>query len=109
MSLDVSAMATTMIDAARAEVTDRWPQLQAFAEMELRRLAHSLADLAQMLVEGKVTEAHARQLVHMHQIASRSVLLSVEGIALLTAEQVIHAGIRAAAKAVNGIVKFTLL
>lgn len=109
MSIDVQGIATSMIDAARAEVTDRWPPLKALAEVELRRLAQSLADVAQLLADGEIQEAHARQLVHMHQIAARTVLLSVQGIALLTAERAVHAGIRAAAKAINGVVKLTLL
>ena len=109
MSLDVQSIAAAMIDAARAEVAERWPQLKALAEMELRRLAQSLADVAGLAAAGTIGEAHARQLAHMHQIASRSVLLSIEGIALLTAELAIHAAVRAAAKVVNGVAKFTLL
>ena len=109
MSLDVATVGTAMIDAARAQVAERWPQLQALGEVELRRLAQSLADVAVLAAEGKVSEPHARQLVHMHQISARGVLLSIEGIALLTAEQAIHAAVRAAAKAINGVAKLALL
>ena len=109
MSLDVERIGLAMIDAARAEVEGRWPQLRALAEVELRALAHSLIGVAQLLADGEIEETHARQLVHMHQIAARTVLLSIHGIALLTAERAIHAGVRAAAKAINGVVKLTLL
>ncbi|HEX6098213.1 MAG TPA: hypothetical protein VF432_17935 [Thermoanaerobaculia bacterium] len=101
MSLSVPEIAEIMIEAARADAGDRWPQLQALAECELRRLAQALADVEGLLAAGKVTESHATQLVHMHQIAARSVLVTIEGIGLLTAQQAIHAGVRAA-ETING-------
>ena len=109
MNLDIQDIATSMIDAARAEVAGRWPQVKTLAEMELRRLAQSLAEVAQLLADGKIGEAHARQLVHMHQIAARAILLSVQGIALLTAEQAIRSAVGAAARTINGVAKVTLL
>lgn len=109
MSLDVQGIGSAMIDAARASAATRWPKLHLLAETELPKLAQSLADVANQLAEGKIVEAHARQLVHMHQISARQVLQTIEGIALLTAEQAIQAGIRAVAKAVNGAAKVTLV
>jgi hypothetical protein len=84
MSLDVNVLAETMIDAARAEVA-------ALAEA------------------GTVDHSGARHLAHMHQLNARSILVTVEGLGLLTAEQAIHAGIRAVSKSVNGAVQFALL
>jgi hypothetical protein len=101
VSESVPDIAQSMIDAARAEVADRWPQLQLLAESQLRQLARSLTDIASWVQAGEVTEAHARQLVHMHQIYARQVIATVEGIGLLTAEQAIHAGVRVAAKALK--------
>ena len=109
MSFDVQAIAKAMIEAARTAVPDRWPQLAVLADVELGRLAHSLADLALKVAGGQIRETHARQLAHMHQVAARNVLQTLEGIALLTAEQTIQAGIRAVTERVNGAVKFKLL
>jgi hypothetical protein len=109
MSVDVSRLAQSMIDTARSDVAGRWPKLAALAEPELRRLAQSLVDVAGLVASGAIEEASARQLVHMHQVAARSVLLTIQGIGLLTAERAIQAGVRAAAGTVNGMVKLTLL
>jgi hypothetical protein len=103
MSHDVASMGTAMIDAARAQVAKRWPELRVLAEMELPRLAQALTDLAGKVATGEIRETHARQLAHMHQVSARNILQTIDGIGLLTAERAIDAGVRAAAKAINAV------
>lgn len=109
LRVPVSELGEIMVDAARAGVARRWPQLAPLANLELRRLAQALVDVAGLLASGAIDEPRARQIVHLHQLAARSVLLTIDGIGLLTAEQAIHAGIRAAAEEVNGTAKLALL
>ena len=109
MSLDVKQLAETMIGAARDAVSERWPQIEAIAEVELHRLAQSIEDVGQLVAAGKIDESRARHHAHMHQVAARSVLTTVEGLGYMTAEQATHAAIRSVAKVVNRAVKFALL
>lgn len=109
LRVPVSELGEIMVGAARTDVARRWPQMAALADLELRRLAQALVDVAGLLASGAINEPRARQIVHIHQLAARSVLLTVEDIGLVTAEQAIHAGIRAAAAEVNGTAKLALL
>jgi hypothetical protein len=109
MNLDVSELARTMIGAARDAAQERWPEMEAVAEVEFQRLATSIAGVGRLLAEGKIDESRARQYAHMHQVNSRSVLVTIEGLGLMTAERVLTAGVGAVAKVVNGVVKFALL
>jgi hypothetical protein len=109
VSLDVKQLAETMIGAAGEAVSDRWPQMQALAEVELRRLAQSIEDLGRLVAAGKIDEAKARHHAHMHQLMARSVLTTVEGLGLLTAEQATQAAIRSVTAVVNRTLKFVLL
>ena len=109
MKIDVDQIAATMIGAAREAVGDRWPQLQAIAETEFRRLAASMADVGRLVAEGKIDEKRARQHAQVHQMAARSVLVTTEGLGILAAEQALTAGIRSVARIVNGALKFALL
>ena len=109
MSLDVNELAQTMIGAARDAVSDRWPQIQDLAELEFQRLAMSIADIGSLVAAGKIDESRARQHAHIHQITARSIISTVEGLGLHTAEQALTAGIRSVAKVVNGAVRFALL
>jgi hypothetical protein len=98
-----------MIGAAREAVSERWPQMEAIAEVELRRLAQSLDDIGRLVASGAIDESRARQHAHMHQLAARTVLTTVEGLGILAAEQATHAAIRSVATVVNRAVKFALL
>ncbi len=108
-TLDVEALATSMIDAARAAVANRGPVLQAAAEMELRRLASALADIGSLLAQGEIDPERAQTLANIHRLSVRSVLCSVEGLGLLAADQTLQAVTGVAASVLNRIVGFKLL
>lgn len=107
--LDVEALGKEMIAAARGALTSRIPEVRAVTEMEIRRLAGSLADIGAKLAEGKITPKRAETLVHIHQRAVRSVLRSVAGLTLLTAEETLEAMTRVAAAILNRILGIKLL
>lgn len=109
MTLDVQALATKMLDAVRTDVSARWPKLRAFAEIEMRKLAQNLVDVQALLVAGEIDPQRARQLMQMQQNAARSVLCTIQGLGLLTAEEATTAAIRAVADEVNAALKFKLL
>jgi hypothetical protein len=109
MSLDVNELARTMLGAARDAVSDRWPQIQELAEVEFQRLAASIADIGRLAAEGKIDPSRARQHAHIHQLTARSILATVEGLGVHTAEQALTAGVRSVAQVVNGVVRFALL
>ena len=109
MSADLDTLAKEMIIAARGAVAQRWPAVRELAELELRRFAQVLLDIEGLLREGKIDQERAQRLVHIHQISVRSVLNSVEGIGLLTAEQVTQIAGRAVSVVVNRLVGFKLL
>jgi hypothetical protein len=109
MSLDVTLLTQSMLDAAREAVSVRWPKMRALAEFELRKLAQSMADVQQLLQQGEIDEKRARLLVAMQQNHARSALCTVRGLGVLTAEQATTAAVAAVSRLVNGAVKFKML
>jgi len=108
-TFDVMALGKEMIDAARAAVAEHGPALQVMAELELGRLAGALADVGSMLARGEIDQERARKLVNIHQLSIRSVLRSVEGLSLLTAEHAMQAVTRVAGAILNRVVGFKLI
>ncbi len=106
---DVDALAKELFDAARGALTDRTPALQAMGEMEVRRLAGVLAEIASNLAKGEIDPERAKVMANIHQLTVRSVLRSVEGLSILAADQVMTAVTRVAAGVANRIVGFKLL
>lgn len=109
MSLDTTALASSMIDAARAAVAEQWPALSELAEMELSGLAHSVARVTAMYEAGGIDRSRAQQLVYMHQASAASVLETVRGIGVLSANTAVRAASGAAASVINHLVGFKLL
>ena len=106
---DVDALAKELSDAARGALADRTPALQAMGEMEVRRLAGVLAEIASKLASGDIDPERAKAMANIYQITVRSVLRSVEGLSLLATDQVMTAVTRVAAGVANRIVGFKLL
>jgi hypothetical protein len=109
VTLDIDALATSMIDAARAALAHRGPALQAAAEMELHRLAGSLADIGTLLAKGEIDPERAQALANIQWLSVRSVLRSVEGLGVLAADQTLQAVTGVASSVLNRIVGFKLL
>lgn len=109
MTFDLETLTKSMLDGAREAVSDRWPQLRALAEVEMRKLAQTLIDVHQLLEAGDIDEKRARVIVRIQQNTARSVLCTVRGLGVLAAEQATEAAVAAVARLVNAAVKFKLL
>lgn len=109
MKLDVEALAETMIDAASRQIAVLWPRLQPLAERELRLLAQSLADAADLLAAGAIDESRAHKHAFLHYLSARTVLVTLDGLSLRDGERAMDGAIRAVRETVNSVVKFALL
>ena len=109
MSLDVSALAERMLGAARDVLAAKWPEIEDYAEGETKKLAQSLAAIEKLRVRGQITEEQARLHLDIQKNASRTVLLTLEGLGLLAAEQAINAALTAVKDTVNTALGFALI
>jgi hypothetical protein len=108
-AVDIQALGTAMIDAARDTLVEHGAELHATAETEFRRLAGALNDTGLQLVRGEIDREHAQKLLSIHRLSIRSVLRSVEGMTLLAAEHAVQAAMRTAAGTLNRVSGFKLV
>ena len=109
MNLDLDALATGMLDAARKELAGRWPSRRAMAEIELRKLAANLVDIERLVREEAIDREGAQKLVQIYQLTVRSVLCTVDGIGLHTAERLTRTALNAVGAVVNRAIGFRLI
>jgi len=109
MQFDVSALTTTMTEAVRGAIGERWALLRAIAEPEFRKLAQTLEDVRQLHADGKIDEGRAWDLVEIQRNTALTVLRGVQGIGLLTARGAVEAAARAAGDIVNRLVGFKVI
>jgi hypothetical protein len=108
-TLDVESLGAEMLAAVRAAIAGHGPALKALTEMELRRLAGAMAEVASLLARGETDRESAQNMVNIYRFSVHSVLRTVEGLALLSADKARDAAIGAAAAVVNRIAGFKLL
>jgi hypothetical protein len=109
MSLNVSELAGRMLGAAQEALSAKWPEIKDYAEGETQKLAQSLVTIEKLHLSGQITEEQARLHLDIQKNASRTVLLTVEGLGLLAVEQAINAALRVVKDTVNTALGFVLV
>lgn len=109
MSLNVSELAARMLGAAQEALSAKWPEINDYAEGETQKLAQSLATIEKLHLSGQITDEQARLHLDIQKNTSRTVLLTVEGLSLLAAEQAVNAALRVVRDTVNKALGFVLI
>ncbi|HEY4930579.1 MAG TPA: hypothetical protein VII23_03325 [Terriglobales bacterium] len=109
MSLDAGALGSKMLAAALPILKKNAVDAESFASVEFKKIAQTMVSIEEMLAAGQINQQQAQLLLDMQKSASRSVLLTLKGLALLTAEEAINAALDIVKGVVNAAVKFPLI
>jgi hypothetical protein len=109
MALDASELSSQMLAAALPILKKGAGDIQSFAKLEFTKIAQTIVSIGEQLAAGEITQDMAGLLLDMQKHASRSVLLTVKGLGILTVEQAINAALDVVRTAVNTSLKFALL
>ena len=100
---------TDMARYAEGVLTEKWPEIEDYAEMECKSFAENIAMIERMKLSGKITEEKARLHLEIQKNSARMVLLTVEGLGILAVEQAINAALGVIRDTVNSALGWTLL
>ena len=109
MSLNLEQLAAAMVNAAKGQITDNWPQIKDYAEQEAKKLAENFVLIEKQKLTNQLSDEQAELMHQMQKNASKAVLLSVQGMTTLMAEQALNAALDAVKTTVNTALNFTLL
>ena len=109
MALKLDELVGAIVGAMRPVLKKHWKDAKDYAEAESRKMAQTLETIAKLRAAGKINQEQAEALLEMQKAAMRAVLLTVEGIGLIAAQNAINAGLGAVRDIVNGAVGFVLL
>lgn len=109
MSLDVGQLAGGILGAFEGAFADQWPKVRDFATGEAQKLAVSMVQITGLYATHQISEAEASVLLEMQRNATRTVLLAIEGMGIITVEMAINAALDVVKDAVNGAIGFALL
>lgn len=109
MALNVKSLATAMLGAAKGELSDHWPEVKDYATSEAKKTAETLALIERLSLTGQINVTQAKALLRMQRNSAQAVLLTIEGLGLLTVEAALNAALKAVRDTVNTAVGFVLL
>jgi len=109
MALNVEALASQMLGAALPILKKGADDAEAFAKTEFTKIAQTIVAIGEQVAAGQINEKQAALLLDMQTSASRNVLLTLEGLALLAVEAAINAALDVVKGAVNGALGFALI
>ncbi len=109
MTFDVASLAESMLAAARIPLGAAWNEARPFAQTQFTNIAQQIVAIKEQRLAGTLTEEQAVLLLDMQTNASRSVLLTIEGIGLLAAQDAINAALAVVTQFVNTALGFALL
>lgn len=109
MSLSASQLGKDILGAFKGVLTKKWPDIKEYGEAEAKKLAQTLVMIEALKVAGKINEEQATLHIEIQKNATRTVLLTLEGLGILAVEAAINAALNVVKNTVNTAIGFALL
>jgi hypothetical protein len=109
MALDVGTLAAQMLGAALPILKKDAQDAESFAKTEFTKIAQTIVSIGEQVATGQINEQQAGLLLDMQTSASRNVLLTLQGLALLAVEEAINAALDVVKTAINTALGFALI
>jgi hypothetical protein len=109
MDLDAGTLAEQMLAAALPILKKGAQDAESFAKTEFTKIAQTIVSIGEQVAAGQVNQQQASLLLDMQTSASRNVLLTLQGLALLAVEEAINAALDVVKTAVNTALRFPLI
>ncbi len=107
--LILSDILDEMSTAVQKVLKSKWKKVKPLAELQLKSIIHNLEQIAELKFQGKITEEQARLHLTIQKESIRTILLSFEGIAIVTAEEAINSALSAVKTIVNKAIGWKIL
>ncbi len=90
-NIDYEKIVSDCIDAAKGELGKTWKSLQPYAEHEFRHFAENATFLAQLKLQNAISDEELKARLEIQRLALSNTLLTIEGIGLISAQNIINA------------------
>jgi hypothetical protein len=104
--LDVEALVKQMGNAALPHLKGGAAKAKEFGKVEAEKIARTAQMLAQGVVAGRIDKDEAKLILDVQKNASRSVLLTIKGLGIVSVEKAVNASmdvLRQAVKKATGV------
>ena len=89
-NIDISAVAGQAAQKIVQTLAGTGKDVAGYAQAEAKKLATSAVEIATLRASGQITDEEAKLHLDIQKHASRAVLMAIEGVSILGAEQAIN-------------------
>lgn len=107
--IDIKEIASEMLSASKDVLKKEWKQVAPIAEIHIKTIIHNLEQIAELKLNKKITEEQAKLHLTIQKESFKTILLSFEGIGIITAEKAINAALNVIRTSVNRTIGWRLL
>ena len=107
--LILSDILDEMSTAVQKVLKSKWKKVKPLAELQLKSIIHNLEQIAELKIQGKITEEQARLHLTIQKESIRTILLSFEGIGIITAEEAINSALNSVKTIINKTIGWKIL
>ena len=107
--LDANDLIKPIIAAIQPILKKHWSEVKDYAEGEAAKVAKTLETIAKLRADNKIDDEQAKALLDMQRHATQTVLLAVEGIGIIAAQNAVNAALAAVKDVVNRALPVPLL
>ena len=104
-----SSILDEMSSAAKNVFKTKWKKVKPLTELQLKSIIHNLEQIAELKLKGKITEEQAKLHFTIQKESIRTILLSFEGIGIVTAEEAINSALSSVKTIVNKAIGWKIL
>jgi hypothetical protein len=107
-SIDLKQILKESFSVSKGILKDSWNKLEPYAEHEFRQFAENAEFLATLKLMGEIGEEELKARMEIQRLSLKNVLLTLEGIGLVTAQNVVNAVFAIVQKAIEGALNIAL-
>ncbi len=108
-SINFDKLIKDMLSATKGKLANHWNEVKPYAEKEVNSFAENIKLIAELKIQGKITEDQAKLYIDIQKSSMRIVLLTIEGLGILAVEAAINAAIDVIRSTVNNALDWTIL
>lgn len=101
--IDIQQIIKDCTAAVKSILGKSWKQYKPYAEHEFQKFSESAEFLAKLKLAGNIGEEELKLRLQMQELAFRNVLLAIQGIGIVTVQNVLNAVLGIVYKAVNAL------
>lgn len=101
--IDIKQIIIDCTNEVKAILGKSWKQYKPYAEHEFSKFSESAEFLAKLKLSGSISDEELKLRLEMQELAFKSVLLAIQGIGIVTVQNVLNAVLGIVYKAINAV------